>query len=115
MEVVGSSVLPFLAILEWMYIITFILICYIFQSAEKQFNWVVLIKFKTRFKVAIIGLLYAPIYYFLWGLDKDQIGILFSSFLVSFAFHKLLIDSIIGAIKAKLSKLNISQKQGGLL
>jgi len=112
-EAVGRNILPFLAKLEWIYIITFILLCYGYQSIEEQIKWKPLKKVKTRFKVALIGLLYAPLYYFLWGLEKDQIGILFSSFLVSFTFHKLLVDAVIGAIKEQLLKLNLLKLKGG--
>lgn len=112
-EAVGRNILPFLAKLEWMYIITFILLCYGYQSIEEQIKWKLLKQLKTRFKVAIIGLLYAPLYYLLWGLEKEQIGILFSSFLVSFAFHKLLVDAVIGALKEQLLKINLLKAKGG--
>ena len=112
-EAVGRNILPFLAKLEWVYIITFILICYGYQSIEEHINWQFLKEIKKRFKVALIGLLYAPIYYLLWGLEKEQIGILFSSFLVSFAFHKLLVDAIIGAIQQQISKFKLLKIKGG--
>jgi hypothetical protein len=112
-EAAGRNMLPFLAKLDWIYIITFILICYGYQSIEKHINWKFIKGIKKRFKVALIGLLYAPIYYLLWGLEKDQIGILFSSFLISFAFHKLLVDAIIGTIKVKFAKFNFLKPKGG--
>lgn len=37
-EAVGRNILPFLAQLEWIYIITFILLCYGYQSVEEQIN-----------------------------------------------------------------------------
>jgi len=112
-EVVGRNILPFMASLQWIYIITFILICYGFQSIENQIEWHFLKNLRTRFKVALIGLLYAPLYYLLWGLERDQIGVLFSSFLVSFTFHKLLVEAIIGAIKKQFLKVNLLTQKGG--
>lgn len=111
-EEAAKNSLAFLAELEWIYIITFILLCYGYQSLEQQIEWKWIKKIKKRFKVALIGLLYAPLYYLLFGLEKDQLGILFSSFLVSFAFHKLLVDTIIGTIKEQILKFNFLKKGG---
>ncbi len=112
-EVIGSNILPFLAKLEWVYIITFILLCYNYQLIEQNIKVAFLSKIKTRFKVAFIGILYAPVYYFLWGLGKDDIGYLFSSFLVSFAFHKLLVDIVINAIQNHAHRAKSIKEMGG--
>tara|TARA_R110000868_G_scaffold250694_4_gene507436 strand:+ start:157 stop:519 length:363 start_codon:yes stop_codon:yes gene_type:complete len=112
-EVIGRNILPFLAKLEWVYIITFILLCYNYQLIEKNLNIAFLIKIKTRFKVAFIGIVYAPGYYFLWGLGKEDIGYLFSSFLVSFAFHKLLVEIIISAIRNHIQQAKSLKELGG--
>ncbi len=112
-EEFGRSILPFLEKLEWMYIITFILIGYGYQSIEQNIKWKFLKGIKKRFKVALIGLIYAPLYYLIWGLEKEQLSGLFSSFLISFAFHKLLVDAIIGALKQKLALFATDKIKGG--
>jgi len=108
-----QNIAPFLGNLEWMYIISFIILCYAWQRIESKIEWDFIKKIKKRFQVAILGLFYAPVYYLLWGLDKTQIGSLLTSFLVSFAFHKLLVDVIIGAIKAKIRLFAVNKIKGG--
>lgn len=114
MEIIGRNILPFLANLEWVYIITFILLCYNYQLIEKNMKAAFLSKIKTRFKVAFIGAIYAPVYYSLWGLGKEDIGYLFSSFLVSFAFHKLLVEIVINGIKNHIQQAKSFKALGGL-
>jgi len=113
MEIIGSNILPFLEKLEWIYIITFILLCYNYQMIERNIKVAFLSKIKTRFKVALIGICYTPVYYYLWGLGKEDIGYLFSSFLVSFAFHKLLVDIIINAIQKHNKRAYSFKELGG--
>ena len=108
-----QSIIPFLGSLEWTYIISFIILCYTWQSLVPVNDWKILKKIKKRYQVALLGILYAPIHYLIWDLERDQIGALFSSFLVSFAFHKLLVDVIIGAIKQKISLFALEKMKGG--
>lgn len=103
-EGIISNIIPFLNSLIWGYIITFILLCYGWQEIEKSLNRKWIYAIRKRFKVAVIGLLYAIVHYFLWGLEKEQIGMLFSSFLVSFTFHKLLIELLVNNIKSFFSQ-----------
>lgn len=93
----------FLADLQWLYIISFILLGYSFEQLEINTSFKYFPKIKKRFKVALLGLLYAPIYFLLWGLKKEQISGLFLSYLLTFSFHKLLVDAFIGFIKRKLN------------
>lgn len=109
-EQIIKNVIPYLDSLLWGYILSFILLCYAWQEIEKVVTWTWVDKIKKRFKVALIGIIYAPIHYFLWGLQKEQLGTLFISFLVSFAFHKLLIEVIILQVKAIILKLDFKQK-----
>ncbi len=96
--------------LQWSYILSFILLCYGWQEVEKAVRWKWVDKIKKRFKVALIGIIYAPIHFILWELQKEQLGSLFISFLVSFTFHKLLIEVIILQTKAIILKLDFKQK-----
>ena len=68
-------------------------------------------KISKRVKVAVTGLLLAPIYYWLFHLKQEDIGILLLSYLVTFAFHKLIAEFFIEKIKSLLPyKVKISTK-----
>lgn len=91
MNEVLVQILPLLESLEWVFIASYIGLCYGVQSLEKHVQLIFLARIKKRFKVALVGLAYSPIYYFSMGLEHDQIGALFASFLFTFCFHKLLV------------------------
>jgi hypothetical protein len=93
---------PFLGQLKWEYIVGFIFMTYVYGEVESQFNWLWIEQVKTRFKVAIIGLLYGVVFFYTKGLEQSDIPALLISYLFSFGFHKLLVDSFIGVIQGRI-------------
>ena len=93
---------PFLAQLQWEYIVGFIFMTYVYGEVESQFNWQWIEQVKTRFKVAIIGLLYGVGFFYTKGLAQSDIPALLISYLFCFGFHKLLVDSLIGVVQGRI-------------
>lgn len=94
-EEISKQILPFIGGLNWGYIVSFVVITQIFLSNEVELVGDLFEFTKKRVKVAAMGILYAPFYYWLFDLEKGQLGLLFISYLVSFAFHKLIADTIV--------------------
>jgi hypothetical protein len=93
---------PFLAQLKWEYIVGFIFMTYVYGEVESQLNWLWIEQVKTRFKVAIIGLLYGLVFFYTKELEQSDLPALLISYLFSFGFHKLLVDSFIGVIQGRI-------------
>jgi hypothetical protein len=93
---------PFLGQLKWEYIVGFIFMTYVYGEVESQLNWLWIEQVKTRFKVAIIGLIYGVGFFYSKGLEQSDIPALLISYLFSFGFHKLLVDSFIGVIQGRI-------------
>jgi len=105
MSEVLLQILPFLGGLEWVFITSFIVLSYGLELLEGAVKIKFLSKIKKRFKVALLGVLYAPVYYFLAGLIPSDLGLLALSYLVTFGFHKLLVEAVIGQLQQKLPKV----------
>ena len=110
MEIFETQILGYLSKLDWFYIITFILIGYGLNSDKvigkvKDKLWIFS---QTRYRMALVGVLYAVATYFLRGYGVDQIEKLFASFVFSIVFHKMIIDSVVSWVnmKFKSSKSN---------
>jgi len=106
MEIIGEEILPVLGQLEWLYIFSFILLGMAVEQLPQINSLRFLYRIKKRFRIAIIGLIYAPFYYYMSGLEEEQAGLLFASFLFTFVFHKLLVEAVIGFIQNKTAKLS---------
>lgn len=83
--------------LDWQYIITFIIICYglnhykVKEGLQKATGT----QTRTRYRVAIIGIVYAIILYFLRGYELRQIENQLQSFIFALVFHKFIIEGIL--------------------
>jgi hypothetical protein len=90
--------------LDWAYIWTFIIIGYgmnhykISQTLKKATK----VSSKTRYKMAIIGLVYGIALYFIRGYDISHVEILFQSFVFALVFHKLFVDGLIGFVSKRI-------------
>jgi hypothetical protein len=93
---------PFLGQLKWEYIVGFIFMTYVYGEVESQLNWLWIEQVKTRFKVGIIGIIYGVVFFYAKGLEQSDIPALLISYLFSFGFHKLLVDSFIGVIQGRI-------------
>lgn len=98
-EVVGTEVLPLIRSLDFRFILIMILLNTFLQSIESDIKLEWFSTISKRVKVAVTGLLLAPLYYWLFDLEKASIGILFMSYLVTFTFHKLIAEFFIERIK----------------
>ena len=94
--------------LDWAYICTFIIIAYGFNySGVKLFlEQLTGIKIKTRYRVLIVGLLYAIALYFIRGYNFHNVESLLQSFIFSIVFHKLILEGIEKYIGRKLNLIN---------
>lgn len=82
---------------DWHYIFSFIIIGFAFNHYKVREGIVKNTKLKigTRFRVAIVGVLYGVLIYYLRDYEKKDIEILLRSFLFAFVFHKLIIDAFL--------------------
>ena len=95
----------YLVNLDWAYIITLIIICYSINSkaVTGKIRKATGLKSKTRYRVAITGILYAVLIYFFRGYELAQTEVLLQSFVFAFVFHKLLLDKLIKWILPKIN------------
>lgn len=99
--IVIEQVKSFLTSLDWWYMITFILIVWLFARdqavtvwwGEERFPWLrnVIVNMPKGLRVAGLGFAYATAYYFIFDESFKQ---LFSSFLFVVAFHGLFLKKI---------------------
>ena len=97
MQQILNQITGYINGLDWSYIFTFIIIAYFLnqQKITGKLRKVTGICAKTRYRVAIIGVLYAILLYVIRGNDLTQIESLFTSFAFAMVFHKLVIDVVI--------------------
>ena len=97
-----SSAGPFMELLYWEFIVGFIFLTYVYWEVESQIDWPWIKQIKSRFKVAAIGLLYGVIYFIHKDYERAHIYGMVISYLFTFGFHKLLVDTFIGAIQGRI-------------
>ncbi|MGQ0827921.1 MAG: hypothetical protein ACT4ON_05965 [Bacteroidota bacterium] len=92
-----SHIQNYMKLLDWQYIITFIIICYginhykVKEGLQKATGT----QTRTRYRVIIIGVLYATGLYFLRGYKIQQIENLFQSFIFALVFHKFIVEALL--------------------
>lgn len=82
--------------LDWPYMITFIIISYgvnHYKVAEGVHSKTG-IKMRTRYRVALVGLAYGIVIYFLRSYSRTNIENLFQSFVFALVFHKLVLEAL---------------------
>ena len=99
-----SHIANYIISLDWPYIITFIIITYgILHFREKnEAQAKEDFKIRTRYLVALVGIVYGIAIYFIRNYTLPQVERLFQSFVFALVFHKLLIDQFISYILRKL-------------
>lgn len=113
-----TQIQNYIAALDWQYIITFIIICYginhykIKEGLQKATGT----HTRTRYRVVIIGVLYATGLYFLRGYTREQIENLFQSFIFALVFHKFIVEALLywlvkHALPESISKHLVDQEQ----
>ncbi len=113
MEILFDTITNYLNTLDWMYILTFILIGYLVNYCKLTIlitKWAK-IRIRTRYRVAIVGGLYGMILYFIRGYSYREIETLLASFVFALVFHKLLIEVLVNRFFSKTSSTpNTTQK-----
>ena len=91
--------------LDWMYILTFIVIAYGFNHVrvKQGIEKVTRVKSKTKYRVALVGVLYGITLYFTRGYSLENIEGLFQSFVFAFVFHKMIIEGLIHFITKRFT------------
>ncbi len=90
--------------LDWGYILTFIIMAYALNKMMeskigcKWFPW----KIPTRYRVAILGFLYAILIFFVRGYELAQVELVFQSFLFAIVFHKMILEGLIKFLEKSL-------------
>ena len=103
---IERQVLHYLQNLDWAYILTFIIIGYVvnsqwFTRRVKQKTGICL---KRRYRMAMLGFLYAVAIYFIRGYKLKHIEALFQSFVFALVFHKLMIEGLISFLTGKFKR-----------
>jgi hypothetical protein len=113
-----SHIQNYMTSLDWSYIITFIIICYginhykVKEGLQKATGT----ETRTRYRVIIIGVLYAVGLYFLRGYNREHIENLFQSFIFALVFHKFIVEALLywlakHALPESISKHLIDEEQ----
>lgn len=89
---IGKHILNYSLGLDWTFIISFILLAYGAIHVKEKEN----LKIETRYLVALVGLVYSVILFFIRNYNLQQVDALFQSFIFALVFHKLLIDKVLG-------------------
>lgn len=104
MEIIFSQIETFITSLEWSYIITFILIAWLFSRDNSLESWwgesklpklrASLLSLPKGIRVACLGIVYAVAHYYIYSLEPSNIGKLVESFIAAVAFHGLILKGI---------------------
>ncbi|WP_010520479.1 hypothetical protein [Aquimarina agarivorans] len=95
-----QQIMQYINNLDWSYIITFMLLAHMINYT-KVVDWlfkVTRLKIQTRYRVLLIGLVYAMFLLYLRGYSTDKIEPLLQSFVFAMVFHKLIIEKILQQI-----------------
>ncbi len=104
-EQIYHQITHYITQLDWMYILTFILIAYginnrwMTSTLKKTTN----LRIKTRYRITFVGIAYATALYFIRGYTLLAVENLFQSFVFALVFHKLIIDTLLGFIRRKIN------------
>ena len=98
-----NSISAYLVNLDWAYIITFIIICYGINSkaVTGKIRKTTGLKSITRYRVAVTGIVYAVLIFFIGGYELAETEVLMPSFIFAIVFHKLLLEKLIKWILSK--------------
>ncbi len=113
-----AHIQSYMTSLDWQYIITFIIICYginhykVKEGLQKATGT----QTRTRYRVIIIGVVYAIGLYFLRGYKLKQIENLFQSFIFALVFHKFIVEALLywlakHALPESISKHILTEEQ----
>jgi hypothetical protein len=103
MEQIIQAVNSYLTGLDWPYILTFIMLAYLVNQAKVRagISKFLRIKTRTRYRVAVTGILYGVVTYFVRGYGLQDLERLFHSFVFALVFHKLVIDVVMQYVAGK--------------
>lgn len=90
-----SHISQYVAGLDWAYMLTFIIITIGINSYCLNRKSKPVVQTRTRYRVAVIGLLYGATLYFTRSYTIQQAEILFQSFVFALVFHKLIIEAVL--------------------
>lgn len=113
-----AHIQSYMTSLDWQYIITFIIICYginhykVKEGLQKATGT----QTRTRYRVIIIGVVYAIGLYFLRGYKLQQIENLLQSFIFALVFHKFIVEALLywlakHALPESISKHILTKEQ----
>lgn len=107
-----NELLNYISALDWSYILTFIIIAYGINSNRfrEQLRKRTRLSWKSKYRVAITGTVYAVALYFIRDYSISMIEPLFQSFVFAVVFHELIIEGvrsfIIGRYSRSIAKKN---------
>jgi hypothetical protein len=83
--------------LDWSYIMTFIIIGYGINhyKVKESLGNAGGKNTRTRYKIVLVGIVYAVILFFLRGYKLPQAEVLLQSFIFAIVFHKLVIEAFV--------------------
>ncbi len=101
---IWNQITGYVSSLDWSYILTFIVIAYGINNTKVKagIKKVTKVQSQTKYRVAIIGLLYAVALYFIRGYSLEKVECLFQSFVFAIVFHKLIIEGLTKYIGKKI-------------
>ena len=103
-EDIWNQVAHYIGSLDWAYILTFMLIAHGINhhKIKEGLKNTLKLKSKTRYRIALVGILYGIAIYFIRGYEIAQVERLIQSLVFAFVFHKLIIDGMLGYIFKKI-------------
>ena len=101
---IWNQISHYVTSLDWAYILTFIVIAYGINNywVKDKIHKATKVKSKTRYRTAIVGVLYGIGIYFIRGYELAKVECLFQSFVFAFVFHKLIIDEVMKYVGKKV-------------
>jgi hypothetical protein len=105
MESIFQTLANYVVGLDWSYIMTFILSAYIINHSpvSNGISKVIQVKARTRYRIALVGLILGVVLFLLRGYTLDKVEVLLHSFAFALVFHKLILDGIFQYLGASRS------------
>lgn len=90
-----AQITEYITSLDWGYIITFIILGFGINHYCLQRSAKTGVRKRSRYRIALVGLIYGVILYFIRSSPVKEIERLLQSFIFSIVFHKLVVESLL--------------------
>ena len=110
---IWNQITTYMIGLDWGYILTFTVIAFGLTHLKVKRNGIKTINRKrscTRYRIAITGLLYGIVLYYIRGYTLEKVECLLQSYVFALVFHELIIEGIMRFLGKRVLPKRLSKR-----